>query len=246
LAWDNRSTHVSKAMRALVAARDWLTAFQLAPYASELSPVESAWSHLKRSLASLVKRDIAQLKALAKTRLRRMQCRHSLIEGFLAGTRLDLTPSVTLAIEDRQALGTRLRPAGLSRFTHRARGGGAGWAVGRTDAGACPPVSSGSTAPLPPIERMTSRLLFAVYQVGGWTGAIVKASLKILDDLQADRELNPQGKRYGQDRDRHDHRNDDRVSDHEGADDRAGDRSYCRPDRLDLVVVHAGCPFARR
>jgi putative transposase len=88
-------------MRALVAARDWLTVFQLPPYASELNPVESVWSHLKRSLANLIKRDIAQLKALAKTRLRRMQYRHSLIEGFLAGTRLDLTPSVTLAIEDR-------------------------------------------------------------------------------------------------------------------------------------------------
>ena len=71
------------------------------PNASELNPVESVWSHLKRSLANLIKRDIAQLKALAKTRLRRMQYRHSLIEGFLAGTRLDLTPSVTLAIEDR-------------------------------------------------------------------------------------------------------------------------------------------------
>jgi putative transposase len=101
LVWDNRNTHVSKAMRALVAARDWLTVFQLPPYASELNPVESVWSRLKRSLANLIKRDIAQLKAPAKTRLRRMQYRHSLIEGFLAGTRLDLTPSVTLAIEDR-------------------------------------------------------------------------------------------------------------------------------------------------
>jgi putative transposase len=92
LVWDNLNTHVSKAMRALVAARDWLTVFQLPPYASELNPVESVWSHLKRSLANLIKRDIAQLKAPAKTRLRRMQYRHSLIEGFLAGTRLDLTP----------------------------------------------------------------------------------------------------------------------------------------------------------
>jgi putative transposase len=52
-------------------------------------PVESAWSHLKRSLA---KRDIAQLTALVKTRLRRMQYQPGLIEDFLAGTRLDLTP----------------------------------------------------------------------------------------------------------------------------------------------------------
>jgi putative transposase len=50
------------------------------------------WSHLKRSLANLVKRDISQLTALVNTRLRRMQYRPGLIEGFLAGTRLDLTP----------------------------------------------------------------------------------------------------------------------------------------------------------
>jgi len=96
LIWDNLNTHVSKAMRKLVAARDWLTVFQLPPYASELNPVESAWSHLKRSLANLVKRDITQLTALAKTRLRRMQYQPGLVEGFLAGIRLDLTPLCNL------------------------------------------------------------------------------------------------------------------------------------------------------
>jgi hypothetical protein len=60
------------------------------PY--RLYPVESVWSNLKRSLANLAKRDIAQLTALIKTRLRRMQYQRGLLEGFLAGTRLDLTP----------------------------------------------------------------------------------------------------------------------------------------------------------
>jgi transposase len=92
LVWDNLNTHVSKAMRELIAARDWLTVFQLPAYASELNPVESVWSHLKRSLANLAKRDIAQLTALVKTRLRRMQYQAGLIDGFLTGTRLDLTP----------------------------------------------------------------------------------------------------------------------------------------------------------
>ena len=92
LVWDNLNTHVSRAMGALVASRDWLTVFQLPPYASELNPVESVWSHLKRSLANLAKRDLGELTALAKTRLRRMQYRTGLLEGFLAGTRLDLTP----------------------------------------------------------------------------------------------------------------------------------------------------------
>ena len=40
LVWDNLNTHVSKAMGELVAARDWLTMFQLPPYAPELNPVE--------------------------------------------------------------------------------------------------------------------------------------------------------------------------------------------------------------
>src|SRR3954451_14345109 len=51
LVWDNLSTHTSKAMAELIAARPWLTVFRLPPYAHELNPVESVWSHLKRSLA---------------------------------------------------------------------------------------------------------------------------------------------------------------------------------------------------
>lgn len=85
------NTHVSRAMRELVGAREWLTVFQLPAYPSELSPVESVWSHLKRSLVNLAKRDLAQLTAVAKTRLRRMRYQPGLLEGFLAGTRLDLT-----------------------------------------------------------------------------------------------------------------------------------------------------------
>ena len=50
--------------------------------------MEGIWSVLKRSLANLAKRDIGQLTALAKTRLRRMRYR----PGFLDGTGLELTP----------------------------------------------------------------------------------------------------------------------------------------------------------
>jgi putative transposase len=90
LVWDNLNTHVSRAMRELIAARDWLTVYQLPPYASELNPVEPVWSNLKRSLANLAKHNIHQLTALVKTRLRRMQYRPGLLEGFLAKTGLDL------------------------------------------------------------------------------------------------------------------------------------------------------------
>jgi DDE superfamily endonuclease len=70
----------------------WVGFCQLPPYAHELNPVEPVWSHLKRSLANLAKRDLAQLTALVKTRLRRMQYRPALLDGFLASTGLDLTP----------------------------------------------------------------------------------------------------------------------------------------------------------
>jgi DDE superfamily endonuclease len=90
--WDNLNSHVSAAMTGLVAARDWLTVYQLPPYAHELNPVELVWSHLKRSLANMAKRNLPQLTALVRTRLKRMQYRPGLLEGFLASTRLDLTP----------------------------------------------------------------------------------------------------------------------------------------------------------
>ena len=44
------------------------------------------------SLVNLAKRNLAQLTALVKTRLKRMQYRPALLEGFLASTGLDLTP----------------------------------------------------------------------------------------------------------------------------------------------------------
>jgi hypothetical protein len=72
----------------LIAARDGLTVFQLPAYADELNPMEPLCSHLKRSLANLAKRNLAQLTALIKTRLKRMQYG----PGLLASTGLDLAP----------------------------------------------------------------------------------------------------------------------------------------------------------
>ncbi len=92
LVWDNLNSHVSAAMTELIAARPWLTVFRLPPYAHELNPVEPVWSHLKRSLANLTKHTIAELTALVKTRLKRMQYRPGLLVGFLASTGLDYGP----------------------------------------------------------------------------------------------------------------------------------------------------------
>src|SRR4051794_40664327 len=59
-AYLNLSTHTSKAMAQLIAARPWLTVFRLPPYAHELNPVEPVRSHLKRSLANLTKHTLAE------------------------------------------------------------------------------------------------------------------------------------------------------------------------------------------
>ena len=37
--WDNLNTHLSHSMGKLIAARDWLTVYQLPAYAHELNPV---------------------------------------------------------------------------------------------------------------------------------------------------------------------------------------------------------------
>jgi transposase len=78
-------------MRQLIQARSWLTVDQLPAYAPELNPVEAVWSNLKRSLANLTKQGIDQLAALIKARLKPMQYRPGLLDGFLARTGLDLT-----------------------------------------------------------------------------------------------------------------------------------------------------------
>ncbi len=92
LVWDNLNTHVSQTMAKVIAARPWLTVYRLPPYAHELNPVESVWSHLKRSLANLTKHNLSELTALVKTRLKRMQCRPGLLAGFLASTGLEFGP----------------------------------------------------------------------------------------------------------------------------------------------------------
>jgi hypothetical protein len=82
------------------------TARRRRPLRSGASPAEIlqrcglVWSHLKRSLANLAKRNLAQLIALVKTRLKRMQYRPALLGGFLASTGLDLTPFGNPALKD--------------------------------------------------------------------------------------------------------------------------------------------------
>ncbi|MEU8928181.1 transposase, partial [Kitasatospora sp. NPDC048545] len=71
-------------------ARDWLTVFILPAYAPDLNPVEWLWAHVKRSLANLSSVAVDRLEALVRNRLKRLQYRPDILDGFLAGTGLSL------------------------------------------------------------------------------------------------------------------------------------------------------------
>lgn len=88
LVWDRLSTHISRAMKRLLAARPWLTVFLLPGYAPELNPVEGVWSQCKRSLANLTAGTIDRLEALMRNRLKRLQYRPATLNGFMAATGL--------------------------------------------------------------------------------------------------------------------------------------------------------------
>lgn len=88
LVWDGLPGHRSAAMRALIAARPWLRVYQLPGYAPDLNPAENVWSNLRRSLANLAAGTVADLETAIRNRLKRMQYRIGLIDGFLAATGL--------------------------------------------------------------------------------------------------------------------------------------------------------------
>ncbi|MDQ2874746.1 MAG: transposase [Actinomycetota bacterium] len=93
LAWDNLNTHVSAMMRAFAEShRDWLTVVQLPAYAPDLNPAEGAWANMKNGLGNLAARDVSQLAGIVRNRLKRIQYRPALIDGFLAQTGLTLEP----------------------------------------------------------------------------------------------------------------------------------------------------------
>jgi putative transposase len=95
LVWDNLNTHISAAMRELIAARNWLHVIRLPAYAPDLNPTEGVWSHLKRSIGNLAVHGVDQLQAIIKNRLKRVQYQPDLIDGFLAHTGLTLDPDST-------------------------------------------------------------------------------------------------------------------------------------------------------
>jgi transposase len=93
LIWDNLNTHISVTMRAWIEAHSgWLTAERLPAYAPDLNPVEGAWAHMNNSLGNLAVRDLTGLTAIVRNRLKSIQYRPALIDGFLGQTGLTLEP----------------------------------------------------------------------------------------------------------------------------------------------------------
>ena len=91
--WDNLNTHVSGVMREFTGAHpDWLTVVQLPSYAPELNPVEGVWANMKNGLGNLAACSVDELARIVRNRLKRIQYRPALIDGFLAQTGLTLGP----------------------------------------------------------------------------------------------------------------------------------------------------------
>ena len=92
LVWDNVNHHVSADMRAFVEDHDWLTVVQLPAYAPELNPAEGVWSHLKRALGNLAAGTIDQMAVTVRSRLKSVQYRPGLLDGFITETGLVIEP----------------------------------------------------------------------------------------------------------------------------------------------------------
>jgi putative transposase len=93
-------------MRAFIAAHpDWLTEARLPAYAPDLNAVEGAWSNMKNGLGNLSAADVDQLTAIIRNRLKRIQYRPALIDGFLAQTGLTLEPEQLAASREPSTRG---------------------------------------------------------------------------------------------------------------------------------------------
>ncbi|GGK97768.1 hypothetical protein Ppa06_63640 [Planomonospora parontospora subsp. parontospora] len=89
--WDSLPEHVSARMRAWIAAQaDWLLVYRLPPYAPDLNPAEGIWSNLRTKVLNFAVHGIDQLTALIKSRLKSMQYRPDLLNGFVAETGLTI------------------------------------------------------------------------------------------------------------------------------------------------------------
>ena len=75
------------------ARRNWLTVIQLPAYAPDLNPAEGVWANMKNGLGNLAAGNVDLLAAILRNRLKHIQYRPALINGFLAQTGLTLEPA---------------------------------------------------------------------------------------------------------------------------------------------------------
>ncbi|MFK0107280.1 transposase [Streptomyces sp. NPDC091217] len=83
---DNSNTHLTAGMRRCITESDWLTVYQLPPYAPDLNPVGGIWSVLRRTTTTncaFVGPD--DLITALRRGLRRLQYRHDVLAGCLTG-----------------------------------------------------------------------------------------------------------------------------------------------------------------
>ena len=82
--WDRLQAHKSKLVRAFVEQRHGDFALEYLPaYAPELNPVECIWGYLKsHEMPNFCAKDLGHLKHAARSRLRSMQRRTTLVGAF--------------------------------------------------------------------------------------------------------------------------------------------------------------------
>lgn len=89
--WDGLPAHVCAATRAFIDAHaDWLLVYRFPAYAPELNPAEGVWACLRDKLLNLAVGGIDQLTLIIRSRLKQMQYQPTLLNGFIAETRLAL------------------------------------------------------------------------------------------------------------------------------------------------------------
>ncbi|MGA5135468.1 transposase [Streptomyces olivoreticuli] len=87
--WDNLDVHlVDELASFFVESKEWLTVFQLPSYAPELNPQEGIWPLIKRGLTGLAAANLDHLTRVMKRKLKRIQYRPELIDGYLTETGL--------------------------------------------------------------------------------------------------------------------------------------------------------------
>jgi transposase len=91
--WDNLNIHLAPELADFAAEnKDWLRVCRMPAYAPDMNPAEGIWSLLKRSMASFAAADLDGLVRIIKRKLKKIQYRPHLIDGFLADTGLTIEP----------------------------------------------------------------------------------------------------------------------------------------------------------